>query len=60
MEQHHAVEWRNISGLRDIVVHEYFGIDEDILWDIVVNQVPQLLEQIRHILKQEGHEEGDT
>ena len=43
--------------LRDIVAHEYFGIDEDILWDIVVNQVPQLLEQVQEILERKGREE---
>lgn len=52
-----AVQWRRISGLRDIVVHEYFGIDEDILWDIVATQVPELLGQIRKILAKEGFEE---
>jgi uncharacterized protein with HEPN domain len=56
-ERYAGVEWRSIAGLRDIVAHEYFGIDEDILWDIVVNQVPELLGQVRAILKQEGYEE---
>ena len=52
-----GIEWRNIAGLRDIVAHEYFGIDEDILWDIIEYQVPDLLTQVRQILESEGFEE---
>jgi uncharacterized protein with HEPN domain len=51
------VEWRSLAGLRDIVAHEYFGIDEDILWDIIVYQVPDLLTLVRQILEREGFEE---
>jgi uncharacterized protein with HEPN domain len=36
------IEWRKISGLRDFLAHAYFGIDDDILWDVVRNKVPQL------------------
>ena len=48
------VEWPKIAGLRDVVVHEYFGLDGDILWDIVQNHVPALLDHVLRILAQES------
>ncbi|HLE61576.1 MAG TPA: DUF86 domain-containing protein [Pyrinomonadaceae bacterium] len=55
-QKYSAVEWRKIGGFRDFVVHEYFGIDQDILWDVIKNQVPTLLEQIKQIDSSEGAE----
>ena len=46
-----GIEWRKIAGLRDVIAHEYFGIDNDILWDIIQNKINALQENVRRIME---------
>lgn len=50
-EKHRDIEWKKISGLRDILAHEYFGIDLEILWDIIKNKLPDLKDKVSNLLK---------
>ena len=51
-EQYFKIPWREIAGMRDKLIHEYFGINRKVVWNTVKHDIPVLKEQIEVIIKE--------
>jgi len=50
--KHSSIDWKAIIGLKNVLVHEYFGVDMKIIWQIVKKDMPSLKSEIVKMLKE--------
>ena len=50
---HSNIEWKKMAATRDKLIHDYFGIDYEIVWDIIQNKLPDLNKEVSDILNSE-------
>ena len=53
------INWKNMAGMRDRLIHDYMGINYSIVWDVARNKIPELSEQIAEVIRNEQKTTGN-
>lgn len=49
-DKHNDIPWRKMAGLRDVLIHDYLGVDLTMIWNIVQNELPNLKNKIKTLI----------
>ncbi len=52
-QAHPKTLWKQVNGMRNYIVHEYFQVDNNVVWDVITNDLPVLEQQIKEYLTEE-------
>jgi len=50
--RHKDIPWKELAGIRDKIIHFYFGIKWDIVWSVIKNKIPELKPEIEEIIEE--------
>ena len=50
-EKYPEIPWKSMSGMRDRIIHAYDSVDMEIVWEVVISDIPRIKPKIQHVLK---------